>query len=266
MYFFIVTPSYNQDKFITQTIASVAKQRGDLKVVHWVFDAASSDKTVEILKKNKEKIKWESKKDRGQTHAINKGIKKLKGFIKKNKLSSREVIFAYINSDDFYLDSSFSSVLSSFKENKDKNWLVGDCVIVNEDSKEIQGFVRLYKSLQRKILSWNILGISNPIPQPATFIRASALLETGVFKEKLKYVMDYEYWLRTWKKQGSPILINKPLAAFRIHSESKGGTAYRKQFLEQYNVSRKFFKNPVILGLQKLHNFLIKLFYKILKD
>lgn len=86
----IITPSYNQGSFIKQTIDSVLNQNYQ-NLEYWVIDGGSTDKTVKILKSYGRKIKWISEKDKGQTDAINKGLKKITGDI-----------IAFINSDDYY--------------------------------------------------------------------------------------------------------------------------------------------------------------------
>ena len=94
----IVTPSFNQAKFIRATIDSVLSQDyPDLE--YFIIDGGSTDGTTEILKSYGQKIKWISEKDKGQTDAINKGL----------KLSEGELL-AYLNSDDIYLPGALKKV------------------------------------------------------------------------------------------------------------------------------------------------------------
>lgn len=261
MDFFIATPSLNQSQFLRQTLESVAYQETQHHIVHWVFDAKSSDHSTKILRQFRKPLHWRSEADRGQSHAINKGIAQLKTWLNKNNKDPDQVIFAFLNSDDYYLSGSFDHVAVALKKNPLAEWLVGDCLIVNQHNQSIKPLVRLYKKLWRSILSIQVLGVLNPIPQPATFLRASTVLKVGPFNEKLTYTMDYEYWLRAWKKVGPPLRISQPLAAFRVHSETKGVTGFRKQFAEQLEISKKFFNNPQLLTLQKFHNKLTESIY-----
>lgn len=271
-HFFIITPSYNQAQFIEKTLDSVVAQKGDFSVSLVVMDGGSTDETVEVLKKFELAInhqpshifKWVSEKDKGQTDAINKGIEQIKKQIGK-KASQEQLIFAYLNSDDYYLPGAFQKVVAAFAQHPTCHWLVGDAVIVNEQGNEIQKPIRWYKQLWRLILFWSTLLILNPIPQPATFIRWSSVQETGPFNDQLRYVMDYEYWLRLHQHYGRPLQLNKPLAAFRIHGQSKGGSQFEKQFAEEFWVAKKFTHNSVLLMLHQLHSTLIVLIYKWLK-
>ena len=264
MDFFIVTPSYNQRRFIQQTIDSVLKQRGDFHVEYWVFDGGSTDGTQQLLKKFGKQIHWQSKKDKGQTDAINKGIKELKRWLKRKNKNPNDVVFAYLNSDDYYLPGAFRLVQKLFARTS-QQWLVGDCMIVNENGREIQSWVRKYKQFWRIWLSKALLGVINSIPQPGVFVKASQILKTGLFDQSLRYVMDYDYWLRLITQNGKPLVTSQALAAFRIHSQSKGGSQFEKQFMQQYKVARRYMKNPVILGFHRLHNAVTVGIYRFLK-
>lgn len=264
MDFFIVTPSYNQRQFLRQTIESVLSQQGDFTVTYWVFDGNSNDGSQQLLKSFDKKLQWESKKDKGQANAINKGIKQLKLWLGQNNKNPNEVIFAYINSDDYYLPNVFQFVQKIFQQT-DRKWLVGDCRIVDENGKEIQRFVRIYKQLGRFWLSRTILGVVNPIPQPGVFIRASEILKIGFFDQKLRYVMDYDYWFKVFEQSGRPLVISRVLAAFRIHSLSKGSSQFIQQFKEQHTVAQKYIQSSFLLFLQKFHNLMITFIYKVTK-
>ena len=259
--FFIVTPSFNQGHFIEQTITSILDQ-SSVHVELIVMDGGSTDSTLKVLKKYHKhpNFHWASEKDKGQSDALNKGIKAI------SKLNPKPTdIFAFLNSDDYYLPSSLLQVAKIFSQNPNATWLVGDAVIVNENGQEIQSLIRAYKKFWRLFLSANLLSILNPIPQPATFIRYSALIKTGLFNQNLRYTMDYEYWHRLFQSVGNPITISNPLAAFRIHGQSKGGSQFEKQFAEELQVASQYTINSALLFLHKLHNLLITGVYKIIK-
>lgn len=251
--FSIITPSYNQGAFISTTVESVLNQDVE-DVEHIIMDGGSSDNTLHVLKKYGKKIFVESKKDNGQAHAINKGL----------KVASGEII-AYLNSDDYYLPGALRTVAGIFKDHPTVQWIVGDAQIVDAGGNEIQSFVRLYKSLLRKIYSPGLLSVLNPIPQPSVFFRASAVQEIGPFNESLSYTMDYEYWWRLQNRFGSPYFVNAALSAFRIHQNSKGGSSYAKQFTEEQLVASRFTTSGLLLRLHALHNRCILAAYSILK-
>jgi glycosyltransferase involved in cell wall biosynthesis len=268
--FVIITPSFNQDRFIAQTIESVLGQDALLagtSLQFLVMDGDSTDETVKILRSYQKKISWVSKRDAGQTDAINKGIAKVQKLLatQKKDAPKNEIFFAYINSDDYYLSNAFATVRDTFAAHPEVQWLVGDCQIVNQKGEEIQFPIRLFKKIVRIIYQPWMLLILNPFPQPAVFIRWEAVQKTGMFNERLRYVMDFEYWLRLQKKFGKPLFLPQALAAFRIHAQSKGGTQFRKQFNEQFKVVQNFTQNPVLLFLHRVHNWGIKLIYGAIK-
>jgi glycosyltransferase involved in cell wall biosynthesis len=250
--FSIIVPSYNQGHFIAQTIDSILNQSYK-NVEILVIDGGSIDSTIEVLKTYGDKIFWLSEKDRGQTHAINKGLALAKG-----------EIITFLNSDDYYLEGALEKVARQFQAKKEKTWLTGDYIIVNERGEKIQGLVIKYKTFFRKFLSFNLLTVLNPINQPSTFFTRQLIHQLQNFREDLHYTMDYEFWLRAIKIQ-KPIVITDKLSGFRIHKNSKGGSRYKEQFQEEFAVAKQFQKNQFFLFLHFLHNKVINLCYSILK-
>ena len=267
MKFSIITPSYNQGKFLGQTIESVISQEGDFAVEYIVADGGSTDNSVEIIKKYDELLKnnkypircggvkliWWSKKDRGQSDAINQGFKKATG-----------EIIAWINSDDYYANRAFEKVQASFKQNPNALWLTGYCYIIDEKNQEIQKYITRYKNWWLNHYSYNKLLVTNLIRQPATFWKKEILTTIGSLDEKLNYTMDYDYWLRIGKKY-QPIILKEYLSNFRIHSQSKGKITYTKQFEEDLNISKKYSNNKIYPFLHVIHNFIITTIYKTIK-
>lgn len=250
--FSIIVPSYNQGHFIAQTIDSILNQSYK-NVEILVIDGGSTDSTIEVLKTYGDKIFWLSEKDRGQTHAINKGLALAKG-----------ELITFLNSDDYYLDGTLEIVARQFQLNKEKTWLTGDYIIVNEKGERIQSAIIKYKTFFRKFLSFNLLTVLNPINQPSTFFTRQLIQQLQGFREDLHYTMDYEFWLRAIKIQ-KPIVVTDKLSGFRIHKESKGGSRYKEQFKEEFAVAKQFQKNQLLLLLHSMHNKLINLSYSILK-
>lgn len=263
----IVIPSYNQNQYINKTLESIFTQEGDFSIECFVMDGGSTDGTVNTLKKfekdisfgkysnynNEIRFKWQSRKDKGQSDAINNGLKKTTGDI-----------LAYLNSDDYYDPGCFKKVISKFRKNNDKLWLTGYCRLVNEDGEAIQSIIEKYKIFWLNHYSYNKLLSLNFISQPATFWRKEILDKFGLFDEGLRYTMDYDYWLRIGKTT-DPIILNDFIADFRIHSASKGGSQFIKQFDEDFLVVKLYSNNKFILLTHNLHNLLIKAIYRIIK-
>lgn len=248
----IITPSFNQGHFIKETIDSVLNQNYP-NLEYIVMDGGSTDDTVKILKSYGNKIKWVSKKDKGQTDAINKGIKK----------TTSEIV-AYLNSDDVMLPNTLDIVAKYFINNKEAMWLTGDYSIIDEKGKKIQSFVTSYKRFLRKYPNKTVLSIANFIIQPSTFWRRSLMDEIGFFDDALHYCMDFDYWMRTINHYPIHILQNH-FSLFRIHGNSKGGALFEKQFKEEHDIVVEYVTNPVVRLLHKIHTMIIIIVYKLIK-
>jgi glycosyltransferase involved in cell wall biosynthesis len=208
----IVTPSLNQGSFIEATINSVLSQQYP-RLEYIIADGGSTDNTLDVLKKYSGRLHWYSKKDKGQTEAINNGMRK----------SSGELV-AYLNADDILLPGTLLIVAEIFAKNAGVQWLTGRCRIIDENGKAIRPLIALYKNLLLYSRSYHGLLVTNYISQPATFWRRNLLETCGLLDEGLHYVMDYEYWLRLWQIT-PPFVLHKDLAGFRIQSNSKTTSA-----------------------------------------
>lgn len=208
----IVTPSLNQGSFIEEMIVSILSQQYP-KLEYIVADGGSTDNTLDVLNKYSGQVQWYSKKDKGQTDAINNGM----------HMATGEIV-AYLNADDVLLPGSLLLVAEIFAKQINTQWLTGQCRIINENGKDIRPIVSLYKNLLLYSRSYRGLLITNYISQPATFWRRSLMDTCGLLDESLHYVMDYEYWLRLWKIT-PPFILHKDLAGFRIQSNSKTTSA-----------------------------------------
>lgn len=206
-YFSVVTPSYNQGVFLTDTIASVLRQ-GFASYEHIVMDGGSTDSTLDILRAIPH-IRWKSEPDRGQTHALNKALTEAKG----------EVI-AWINSDDFYLPGTFEAVHEFFTAHPEESVLTGDCLWGWEDSGRLRYVSGQERDFEALIRQWNG---HVPGPQPCIFFRRQVLAQTGLGDESLHYGMDYDLWLRMALAGHVRRHLPTPLAFYRFHGLSKSG-------------------------------------------
>ncbi|HPN54843.1 MAG TPA: glycosyltransferase family 2 protein [Candidatus Moranbacteria bacterium] len=249
----IITPSYNQARFIERTIKSVLDQNyPDLEYI--IMDGGSTDGTVEILQKYSDKITWKSEKDNGQSDAINKGLKMATGDI-----------VAYLNSDDTYETGSLQKVVDFFENNKEAKWVTGKCKIINEKDEEIRKPITFYKNLFLKNFSYSKLLSENFISQPATFWKRELLNEIGYLNEEEHFCMDYEYWLRIGQKYPAGI-IGAYLANFRYHTQSKSGSVNKKQFQNELRIAKKHASNhPLSIFLHYLNYWKITTIYQILR-
>jgi glycosyltransferase involved in cell wall biosynthesis len=247
----IITPSFNQGKYIKQTIDSVLDQNYP-NLEYWIIDGGSMDETIEILNSYGNQINWISENDNGQAHAINKGF----------HLATGEIV-AFLNSDDFYLPGALEKVVGLFQE-MDCKWITGNYIIVNENNQRIQSFIPIYKQFLQHFSSRFMLSITNYINQPSTFWRREAFDKIGYFNENLNYTMDYDFWMRLSKY--CPLQMTPaPLSGFRIHTNSKGGSQFVAQFEEEFKVLKRNNSNRFLWLLHKIHNALIILLYRIIK-
>lgn len=248
----VITPSYNQGQFIGQTIESVLGQ-GYPNLQYLVLDGASTDHTAGVVAPYRDQLTFISEPDRGQTDAINKGL----------RMATGDVV-CWLNSDDYFLPGTLQAVGTFFAANPKNGWLTGDCQIVDETGQTIQEPVRQYKRLLRSLSPTAFLGLTNAVCQPSTFWRRTAHAQLGYLREDLRYTMDYDWWLRLSEQQ-APAVSSQLFSAFRIHQASKGGSQYIPQFREDYETLCRHKTSPVIRGLHHLHNQLIMGIYRVLK-
>jgi GT2 family glycosyltransferase len=198
----IITPSYNQARYLEQTILSVLDQDYP-RIEYIVVDGASSDGSVEIIKKHADKLAyWESQKDNGQADAINKGFAHATG-----------EIVAWLNSDDYYLSGTISAAVKVFEENPDVVLVYGNMLAVDKDGTTFNTLI--YKQLTLEdLLCFQIIG------QPAVFMRRSALQKTNGLNPTFHFLLDHLLWIQI-AKQGRFLHVNQTWAAARYHAEAK---------------------------------------------
>ncbi len=200
--FSIVTPSYNQGEFIERTIQSVLSQ--SIKPFeYFVFDGGSKDNTIELLKKYESQLCWVSEKDNGQTHAVNKGLKKATGDI-----------IGWLNSDDIYYPGALESVQRFFEENPSVGVVYGRANHIDKED----GVIEAYPTEPWDIERFKSICF---LSQPAVFFRRSIVENYGLLDEKLNFCMDYEYWMRLASKGASFAHIPLVLAGSRFYLETK---------------------------------------------
>ena len=196
----IITPSYNQGRYIEQTIRSVLAQNYE-NVEHIVIDGGSTDQTVDVLKKYPHVI-WVSEKDRGQADALNKGFKMATGDI-----------VGWINSDDYYEKGIFESISKCFIK-QETMWVIGNLTYKFDLTGEVV-------SDKSPVVTFDHL-VKNPdiVRQQPTFFRKKFLVRAGGWNPDYFMVMDYDLWVRLSKK-ASPIMVDENWAYFRIHAQQK---------------------------------------------
>jgi len=200
----IITPSYNQGAFIQQTIESVLSQ--DYPYLEQiVVDGGSTDETLEILQQYThlgERFRFVSEPDRGQSHALNKGLKMARG-----------QIIGWLNSDDTYLPGAVRAAVDALLAHPDWAMIYGKGFHINESNEIINDYpVKPYG--KKGLFQFCI------ICQPATFLRKHILESVGGVDENLHFCMDYDLWIRI-SKQYEIGHTSQNLANSRLHPSCK---------------------------------------------
>jgi len=209
----IITPSYNQCEYLEENIHSVRSQNYP-DIEHIVVDGGSDDGTVDLLKKyeNEYNLRWVSEPDRGQSHAINKGIEMANG----NWIG-------WQNSDDFYLSKSFEKFSQAIEENPRSDIIYGDLLIVDENGNEIgrKYSIPPFKFVQRH---WSLFTSNQSL-----FMRKESLESIGLLNEEYEYTMDADLFWRISNSDFRIKAIPEFLGAIRKHENAKTSEDYIPQ-------------------------------------
>jgi GT2 family glycosyltransferase len=202
--FSIVTPSYEQGGFIGRTIQSVLDQKYP-SLEYFVQDGGSKDSTIEVLKQFQHSLTgWESKKDSGQSQAINKGFLKTSG-----------EIMGWLNSDDLLLPGALQAVANFFQKNPDIDVVYGDRLLIDENDMEIGRWVM--PGHDSEVLSW-----VDYVPQETLFWRRNIWERAGGrIDETFRFAMDWDLLVRFREAGANFAHIPRFLGAFRIHEKQK---------------------------------------------
>lgn len=213
----IVTPSFNQGCFLRRTIDSVLNQTYP-HIEYLVFDGGSTDESVDILRSYSQRFFWTAEKDRGQTHAVNKGMAQARGDI-----------LAYLNSDDVLFPTAVEKVVDHLGRHPEWDVVYGEADYIDADD----GILARYPTHDfspARLLQYCFLC------QPATFWRASLARRIGPFNETLHCCMDYEYWLRMLRAGGRFARVPDLLAGSRIYATTKTMSLREKVYQETIRI------------------------------
>jgi glycosyltransferase involved in cell wall biosynthesis len=199
----IITPSFNQARYLEATIQSVLSQNYT-RLEYIIVDGGSTDGSVEIIKKYEGKLAWwVSEKDQGQTDAINKGLAHAKGDI-----------LAWINSDDAYEPNAISSAVDFLQAHPEIGLVYGDANYINEAGSVIGRFPAAQTDLVRLRRGYV------HIPQQAAFFRADLWRAVGPLDPSFYFAMDYDLWIRL-ATRSQVKYIPQTWADFRLHTSGK---------------------------------------------
>jgi len=198
----IVTPSFNQARFLERTIQSVLDQ-GYPNLEYIVLDGGSTDGSVEIIRRYADRLAyWTSGPDGGQSAAINAGFRRASG----------EVV-AWQNSDDAYLPGALQAAGEAFRDHPDAVLVYGRMQRVDPDGRDLGTMGSDYRPR-------TLLYSHQVIPMPSTFFRRSAVEKVGMIDESLHYSMDLDLILRL-TRLAEPVMLPQTLALATIHADAK---------------------------------------------
>jgi glycosyltransferase involved in cell wall biosynthesis len=219
----IITPTYNRSLFLNETIQSVLLQDYP-RIEYIVLDDGSTDNTIEVLKRYKERIKWERHPNMGETKTVNKGLSIAHGDI-----------ISIVNSDDPLLSRAISTSVTYMRRNSDIIVVYPDWNYIDENSRIIS---------HKQAADYDYLFMirhHHCLVGPGAFISRKAIEKAGQRDPEFKYVADYEYWLRLGLF-GKFLHIPETLATFRVHRDSASISHKGIEMAEEHvRVLKKFY-------------------------
>ncbi|MEM7583937.1 MAG: glycosyltransferase [Acidobacteriota bacterium] len=236
----VVTPSFNQQPFIERTIRSVL-DGGYSPVEHLVIDAASTDGTVEVLERSRaersECFDFVSEPDRGQAHAVNKGLDRARG-----------EIIGWLNSDDTYEPGCLQAVAETFRRYPECDVVYGRAHYIGEQD-ELLG---VYPT--RTDFHWPTLAHECFICQPTVFLRRRVLDAGYRLDDALQMCMDYDFWIRLGERF-EVRFIDQVLANSRMYEDNKTVSRRDDVYREVFATVKKHYRRlPFSWALGRAHH------------
>ncbi len=229
-FFTIVTPTLDSERFLDETMRTVAMQRDDgVRVEHIVVDGGSTDRTAEIVARwAHPDTRFLPGKDTGPADAINRGLREARGDY-----------LGWLNSDDEYAPHALLRSDYILRRHPKASFCFGHCPIIDAEGREIRRFVTRFKAAWFPVSCRAAIRTLNYVSQPSVLIRRSAWEAAGPLRTDLKAAWDYDLWLRLWRRGGAVRVPGRePLAFFRWTPDSISGANYERQFAEELAVAR----------------------------
>jgi glycosyltransferase involved in cell wall biosynthesis len=222
----VVINSFNQAKTLERTIDSVVSQSGNKEII--LVDAGSTDGSKDIINKYShfiDKYIDATGFDRGQSHALNLGIRNSKGHLS-----------CWINSDDWFYPNALKSVLNHFSENLDSDWAIARCDLYNESTHKVFSTRNVQHVDPGVVIEY---GSKFWIPQQSTFWKTKFFHDCGGLNIHDHVTMDVDLFTRfTFRK--SPTYIDFTTSSYSFHDESKGAVLRKESFASQNLLRYKF--------------------------
>ena len=220
----IITPSFNQGAFLEQTIRSVLLQHYP-NLEYIIIDGGSADESVAIIQKYEEWLShWVSEPDRGQSHAINKGLAIATG-----------QILCWLNSDDYYPPGALRTVGELLSDHTGNFALAGHALKVYPDGRPAVILEGKYEDRRRLLQFWK----GYQMHQPAIFWRREVFEKVGLINEDLHQIMDFDYWTRI-SRYFDFVNVDRILACCNYHDAAKTGDDYAQYHADLKKHARRY--------------------------
>ena len=232
-----VIPTRNQAGFIAKCLDSCfAQGLPDFEIV--VMDGASTDGTQDVLASYGDRIRWTSEKDRGQSDAVNKGVRAATGDI-----------IAWINSDDYYASAdAIAPLLKLFTDDPTVDIAYGDGTMVDTTGRVL----RKYPSHDYRSLEELVIIPASFVLQPALLFRRQLFLDVGGLDEDLHFTLDYELFLRLFPKARKVRHLSIDVAHAVYHQDAKSIRGMRKQIVEFMQVKHRYAAKLALSPVQRV--------------
>ncbi|MEM6820972.1 MAG: glycosyltransferase family 2 protein [Verrucomicrobiota bacterium] len=208
--FKIVTPSFNQVRFVERAVRSVIAQApGVYELQYVVYDAESTDGSQDVLKRLVREFPQISliiEPDNGQSDALQKGF-----------FQTDADVLGWLNADDILMPETLKNVARIFSSTG-AQLVYGDSWFIDEGD-QILG---LYPTLR---FDREFLKTFCYVSQPSAFFKRDIYAAVSGIDRRLRFCMDYDLWIRISEMTNDILYINKVLAATRLHSQSKTSIA-----------------------------------------
>ena len=236
----IITPSLNQGMYIEDTIISVLSQNYPGIIEYIVQDGGSTDNTNAVINKYLSDItNFESIRDNGQSHALNKGFSKASG-----------EIMAFINSDDIYLKGAFRNAAWWFNHLPSIDVIYGHRLIINSNNEDIGKWIL-------PPFNARVLQHLDYIPQETVFWRRSIWERIGGrINEEFQFAFDWDLFLRFTQAGAKIKRVPCFFSAFRYHEEQKTSACQKELSFET-----EVIKNQLGIRSNVFSNFWKKLYF-----
>lgn len=193
-----ITPSFNQGAYVERTVRSVLSQ-GVAELEYVVVDGGSRDETLDVLRRYEHCLRWASEPDRGQAHAVNKGLRATTGDV-----------IGWLNSDDVWEPGAIRSARDFLAAHPEVDVVYGNARYVDADDRPLEPY---------HTEPWNLERFFDAcyIAQPTAFFRRRVVERYGLLDERLRYCSDYEYWLRLALGGARFAYLPRLQASYRLH-------------------------------------------------